>query len=125
MTLFFFTVSTKERLQFACHRNNIFNLSLSLFQQQHLVGYESTKLQYLFFVVVYEHVYVCPTSQNAVCYGLSVFSQQVSLGYSSQGEITGHVPAQLPVASLQEPHRYRDGQHHDRWTTVVLGGHKE
>lgn len=63
---------------------------------------------------------VCPTSQHAECYGLRVFSQQIGLGDGSQGEITGHVPAQLPVPSLQEPHRYRDGQHHDRRAAVVL-----
>lgn len=64
-----------------------------------------------------------PTSQHADCYGLCVFSQQIGLGYSGQREVTGHVPAQLPVAPLQEPHGHRDSQHHDRRTTVVLQRH--
>lgn len=68
--------------------------------------------------VIQEHV--CPTSQHTECYGLCVLSQQISLSDSSQGQIAGHVPAQLLVPSLKEPDCYRDGQHHDRWTAVVL-----
>lgn len=71
---------------------------------------------------MYINVYVLLTSEHAECYGLGVFGQQISLGYGRQREITGHVPAELSVPSVQEPHRHRDGQHHDRRTTVVLRG---
>lgn len=72
-----------------------------------------------------KHARARPTSEHAERYGLCVFSQQIRLGDSSQREITGHVPAQLPVPALQESNRHRDGQHHDRGTTVVLRGQKE
>lgn len=61
-----------------------------------------------------------PTSQHAEHYGLCVLSQQIRLDDGGQREIAGHVPAQLPVSSLQEAHSHRDGQCHDGWTAVVL-----
>lgn len=49
-----------------------------------------------------------------------MLGQQVGLGYGGQGQVAGHVPAQLPVPPLQEPHGHRHGQHHDGGTAVVL-----
>lgn len=89
-------------------------------------GSTRIKIRSFRFVCMYvKHPSACPTSQHAVCYGLCVFSQQIGLSYSSQGEITGHVPAQLSVPPLQEAHCHRDGQHHDRRTTVVLRRQRE
>lgn len=61
-----------------------------------------------------------PTSQHAEHYDLCVLSQQICLDDGSQRKIAGHVPAQLPVSSLQEAHSHRDGQCHDGRMAVVL-----
>lgn len=66
-----------------------------------------------------------PTLKDTPEDGLCVLSQQLCLGNGSQGQVTGHVPAQLLIAPLQEFHCHWHSQGHHWGPVVILQKHEK